>query len=911
MSKALELAKFGRETPPTGVVVGDSDAQTLSQKTFSDMPVFSSGTANSLAYLNGSKVLTADGALSYDGTTFSTSVSVNSQAATIYTRNTNTGTSAWAGLTVGNDIANNRAGILLTSSNRTASGFVGPQSTYFYNVAGLMSIVTESNNPIYIGTNNTTRITINGSGNVGIGTDPSTGSRLQVLGLTDFWNSTNTLLRVQHDGTRGRLQAYTGGATGNIGINSEGGNVGIGTDSPGAKLDVAGSLKSQGFTGTGSNISGGANQVTLDYLSGSGGARLLGWGPNTTTRGGIAIAVVSSDASLYTDAIRIDSNAVVGIGTTPNSNGKVSIYDTTVAKLFLTDSTLGTSYGGQLRGYGTTGAGGMLEFGVVDANVFNSAIKVYNQATQISFSINSGSNGATSERMRIDTSGNVLFNAYSNTGGGKLDITSNATAVIQARSTATGTGDGTADVTVTRAVTAGASWWANARYDAYSHTWGRGGSATSTIGMVLNGSGNLAIGTTANTAQKLNVNGSIWLLGNDDANYSSVVAARYDSTWGFTMQSRLNSATMSEFLGVYADSGGASPRLSLVGGNGWKVGIGTTTPWAKLQVTRSVNNTNAAATNFSDYQNAGIIIHNQDDAGTGNKAGLFFAFAGSPGILAGIDGYKEYGNWNTGLRFYTNNQTGGPSTGTLYQRMCILPNGNVGIGNSLPGKLLTVGGDTDVYVDMTASTGWVRSTVRNGTKAAFTGVYRVAGNGISSPGLFAHNSDLNAWDDLYINCHDDGSGGVGGGTANKIIMGGRVGIGVTTPAYPLHVNGPPKMTNSGFNFNSIDKDASSGTVSFTYGELGGGMDNMSAFIMIHIYHSTSAVPGKSAIWLGTRQAARGSGGTVTQISTTKENVTTLTVTTNGDGTVITTDGGANLRCRLTVLAGGGTSVPQY
>jgi len=32
MSKALELAKFGRETIPAGAVVGDSDTQTLSNK---------------------------------------------------------------------------------------------------------------------------------------------------------------------------------------------------------------------------------------------------------------------------------------------------------------------------------------------------------------------------------------------------------------------------------------------------------------------------------------------------------------------------------------------------------------------------------------------------------------------------------------------------------------------------------------------------------------------------------------------------------------------------------------------------------------------------------------------------------------------------------------------------------------
>ena len=70
MSKALELAKFGRESAPTGLVVGDSDAQTLSSKTFSDMPTFSGGTANGVAYLNASKVLTTASGLVFDGTNF-------------------------------------------------------------------------------------------------------------------------------------------------------------------------------------------------------------------------------------------------------------------------------------------------------------------------------------------------------------------------------------------------------------------------------------------------------------------------------------------------------------------------------------------------------------------------------------------------------------------------------------------------------------------------------------------------------------------------------------------------------------------------------------------------------------------------------------------------------------------------
>ena len=41
---------------PTGDIVGTTDTQNLSNKTFTDNPTFSTGTANGVLYLNGSNV---------------------------------------------------------------------------------------------------------------------------------------------------------------------------------------------------------------------------------------------------------------------------------------------------------------------------------------------------------------------------------------------------------------------------------------------------------------------------------------------------------------------------------------------------------------------------------------------------------------------------------------------------------------------------------------------------------------------------------------------------------------------------------------------------------------------------------------------------------------------------------------
>jgi len=98
-----------------------------------------------------------------------TSTSVNSQAGSIFTRNTNASAGSYSGLTVGNDISNNKAGYILTSSNQPLSGFFGPSSIYAYASSGLIAIVTETANPIIFGTSGSERARIDSSGNLYLG----------------------------------------------------------------------------------------------------------------------------------------------------------------------------------------------------------------------------------------------------------------------------------------------------------------------------------------------------------------------------------------------------------------------------------------------------------------------------------------------------------------------------------------------------------------------------------------------------------------------------------------------------------------------------------------------------------------------------------------------------------------------
>ena len=203
MTKALELAKFGRETPPTGVVVGDSDAQTLSSKTFSDGPVFSSGAVNAVPYLNASKVFSTSGTFVFDGTNLGVGVAspgymlhvkggalgVTSADGTVtstinynslgtitnsdFVFNTNsaerarissTGLAVTGALTSTGQLTNNRAAGLDSYINHVTTGI--NNTVMGFNNSGSTNSSGVANNTAYLGSLNTYSTSIVGNGAV-------------------------------------------------------------------------------------------------------------------------------------------------------------------------------------------------------------------------------------------------------------------------------------------------------------------------------------------------------------------------------------------------------------------------------------------------------------------------------------------------------------------------------------------------------------------------------------------------------------------------------------------------------------------------------------------------------------------------------------------------------------------------
>ena len=208
-------------------------------------------------------------------------------------------------------------------------------STSFSAVSGYDGIITFSTNGSLTANSSFTaseRMRITAAGNVGIGTTAPV-AELNVVGTSTeqfvvSYDSTKRMLLGRTTGY-GWIQPYTNAVSyDNLILNRDGGNVGIGTTAPGAKLEVNGNIKlssTAGATATPSNIWLGndySNGTTRDklkiYLYNS-GAEQYGFSVGS-----------SGDVQYHSNAIhdfyinngfavRINSSGNVGIGTTSPS----------------------------------------------------------------------------------------------------------------------------------------------------------------------------------------------------------------------------------------------------------------------------------------------------------------------------------------------------------------------------------------------------------------------------------------------------------------------------------------------------------------------------------------------------------------------------------------------------------------
>jgi len=294
--------------------------------------------------------------------------------------------------------------------------------------------------------------------------------------------------------------------------------------------------------------------------------------------------------------------------------------------------------------------------------------------------------------------------------------------------------------------------------------------------------------------------------------YNVDVSGNYSSAMGAnTSVDGSDSIAIGEYSGIGSGSsrsislgtdnfiGGSTSNTVLIGGasntshsNTFLLGVGVISTAAN-QVVIGANNLpktdiyfgngvyNAAPSNYT--------IHGTRGSGT-NIAGGALQLAGGEGTGTGLGGSILFQTSPVG--------TTGSSVNSLATAMTIHSNGNVGIGVTDPGSVLSLRKDQDATTDIqitntaTGDSSKAQFLAWNGTVSAYFGVRSTTFSGWGE--MDANDAYFTADDDVSIFTYVAGKAikfGTGNGTPTermRINDTGNVGIGTTAPAGLLHIN---------------------------------------------------------------------------------------------------------------------------
>jgi hypothetical protein len=427
------------------------------------------------------------------------------------------------------------------------------------------------------------------------------------------------------------------------------GNVGIGTTSPVAKLDVNGTSN---FAANVYHSIGGQK-----FFAGSGGTYAYIYTGTTALN-----FINGNDTSTLMTLLNGGS---VGIGTTSpltkldvrsgyiTAGTGTSTSGTTILGGYYGDGNLtilGTEYssGGPMLGYGvtpsTTSAGAFLSS--TGVNVYRSAY-VQDGGTHRWYiggvqTVAIGSAVSTSERMRINADGNLGIGTSGPlqilhvNGSILLDGVTNGYQQSATRAIGYGSNSGAVNTdgfsgmdiqSVNAPAPNGGNYSQNVRFWAHHYGTGTG----NTPRMVIQYNGNVGIGTTSPVTKLQVVSDAEAALFKGTATFGSAIQIEASSTGGriYQLQSSANGAGEGGGKLLFVDKTAAATRLTIISdGN---VGIGTTDPTQKLDIngTLRIRTVSAASdANFLTIDASGNVNYRTGGAnGTSGTSGA----NGSPG----------------------------------------------------------------------------------------------------------------------------------------------------------------------------------------------------------------------------------------------------------------------------------------
>lgn len=559
--------------------------------------------------------------------------------------------------------------------------------------------------------------------------------------------------------------------SGNVIINTGGGNVGVGVATPAARLEVAGAtLVDRSGNGTITNNQG----AWTRWVTGSGNGYTNFINHRGAGSGGIRFSD-TSDGATINDLVTITGTGHVGVSTTNPTHGLV--YNTNSRVMSVAGNGLDntSSYGvfSLANNRATPASGDVLGlFDFISANgagqkigsriqsVASGAGGANGFGAYMSFQTKAD-NGSLTERMRIAQNGNVGIGTIAPAAA--LDV------------------NGVIDVHNTTAV--GANFYTHSDTDFRAPNINlfrsQGTQAAPTaLGVMDYPLGGLQFG---------GYNGSNYVRG-------AIIQARSAEAWSAT--------TNASNLVFYTNPTGA-----------------TDAPIERMRITSSgnVGIGNATPTEALDIGSTGkILIRNPGSSPSGSSIDI-----GSPQTNPGITITRGDGSGNelrawqmrveTNQSFVLQEKNVGQTTGA--KRFTVLSGGNVGIGTAAPANLLSVvsegktsdGDSVSVTSYTTGSSPKIIFNRARGTLAAPTSplandyLGAVTGSGYDGTNFVngavisiqaeGNWSDLSKPGKIAFATND----GAAVGTRMTISSGGNVGIGTTSPSGALHVNGSPVL----------------------------------------------------------------------------------------------------------------------